>query len=472
MGIHLKATAVATIALIAGHAAADIITVGPNLSDYDYLTITAAIAGAASGDEIVIAPGLYPENLVINAKDLTLRNAGGGTVTVYGQGLARCLDLISGSGSDVVVQNLVFTGGRDTVGAGVAVSQTCSIDMQDCVIDGNTATDFGGGLYLSGRATLTNVVIRNNTAANLAGGAVTYGSEATPSTFTDCVFEDNAAPRGGGYVYYKAGVQGTLTGCRFRNNHATDLGGAIANYGTASYGDLRLNDCLFEGNSADTAGGAIWVTDQDITRAINSIFINNSAGAAGGAVRNEQIFDAINCTFANNTVTAAGVNDTFDSTRSDADTNLLNCIVVNDSAGSKSGPGDLNATYSLIPEVGSSTPDSNGNFNTDPMFVDAGGGDLHLMPGSAAIDAGNSLGVLGTVVITGLPHDLEGNDRNVDDTDIVNSGVPAWALNIDLGALEYQPNAAPACQADLNDDGQLDFFDVQIYLGLYSTGCP
>ena len=35
-----------------------------------------------------------------------------------------------------------------------------------------------------------------------------------------------------------------------------------------------------------------------------------------------------------------------------------------------------------------------------------------------------------------------------------------------------QPDPAPACPADLNNDGSLDFFDVQMYLNLYSAGCP
>ncbi len=457
---------------LAGTAAADVLTVGPNLTDYDYLTITAAIAGSASGDEIVIAPGIYPENLTINGKDLTLRNAGGGDVTIFGQNLARCLNLISGSGSDVVLRGLIFTGGRDNVGAGIAVSQTCSVIAEDCVIEGNTATDFGGGFYVSGEGTFTNVTFRNNTAANLAGGGVSYGNEASDTMFIDCLFEDNNALHGAGFVYHKAGIRTSMVGCTFLNNHATGRGGAIAVYGTAAVGDLRVDNCLFDSNRADLEGGAIWVTDQDVFRAVNSVFLNNSAANNGGAVDNEQIFDATNCTFYGNAVDAAGVNDTFDSHRADADTNLLNCIVVNESAGSKSGPGDLSARRSLIPDVANTAPDAFGNLTGDPMFVDAAMGDLRLSSGSAAIDAGDSMGELGSVRVLTLIHDFDGADRNVDDTDAPNIGVPAWALNIDMGAHEYQPEAAPDCIADLNGDTVLDFFDVLRYLELFNAGCP
>ena len=469
-----RTTTIAAAALIAlaGRAGAETITVGPSLVDYDYLTITAAIAGSASGDEIVIAPGIYPENLTINGKDLTLRSAGGGDVTIFGQSLARCLNLVSGSNSDVVLRDLIFTGGRDDFGAGITVAQTCSAIIEDCVIEANHATDLGGGLYNSGDATLTNVVFRNNTAANIAGGAVSYGAAASDTAFIDCLFDGNSAGNGGAYVYYKAGIRSMIVGCTFRDNHATSNGGAIAVYGTASLGDMRVDDCVFDSNIADGGGGAVWVTDQDIFRAVNCVFVNNTAGANGGAIRNEQYADAVNCTFYGNSVTAAGVNDTFDSTRTDADTRLLNCIVVNDSSGSKSGPGDLLAWYSLIPDVANTDPNASGNFTGDPMFTDAANGDLRLASGSPAIDAADSMGELGSVRVLTVLTDLAGQDRNVDDTDAPNIGVPAWALNIDMGAYEYQPDAAPACIADLNDDGVLDFFDVAEYLNRFSAGCP
>lgn len=460
------------LSAVAGTAGAEVITVGPSLTDFDYLTITAAIAGSASGDEIVIAPGIYPENLTINGKDLQLRNAGGGTVTIFGQGLARCLDLVSGSNTDVILRDLIFTGGADNVGGGIAVSQTCSAIIENCIVEGNDATDQGGGMYISGVASLTNVTIRGNTAGDRGGGIVSTTTLGSTTTLVDCVFEDNTAANGGAYAYAKPGELATIVGCRFLNNAATGRGGAIAVYGTSAVGTLRVDDCLFEGNSADSSGGAVWVTDQDVFRAVNSVFLNNSAVNNGGAVRNEQIFDATNCTFYGNNTETAGVNDTFESVRSDADTNLLNSIVVNDSSGSKSGPGDLNARYSLIPDVANTEPDASGNFTGDPAFVSALAGDLRLMAGSLAIDAGDSLGALGSVSIVTLATDYAGQNRNLDDPDTTNIGVPAWALNIDMGAYEYQPDGQPDCLADLNGDGVLDFFDVSQYLNLFSAGCP
>jgi hypothetical protein len=73
-----------------------------------------------------------------------------------------------------------------------------------------------------------------------------------------------------------------------------------------------------------------------------------------------------------------------------------------------------------------------GNLNMDPMFVNAAGGDFHLMAGSACIDAGDNLSVPG-----GLSSDLDGEARFVDDPDTVDTG-NGVAPVVDMGAYEVQ----------------------------------
>ncbi len=455
---------------------ADTITVGPNFVDYDFITITAAINAAVSGDVIVIEPDLYPENLsVTGGKDLTLQNAGGGDVIVFGQGLGKCF-LSSGGTTDVVLDGITFTNGSSgTAGSGVSIEGGSTAIIMNCVIENNSGTGNGGGLYISGTATVMDTIIRGNTTTGDGGGL--YVISTTSKTFINCTFEDNTGTEGGGMAYASAGDSADFIGCSFIGNEATVRGGAITVLGTSSVGIVDVVDCVFDQNVAGSGGGAVWISDQDVFHATNSVFSNNVAQVDGGAVRNEQIFEAVNCTFVGNDVVAEGVADTFRSARTDADTNLLNCIVVNDSATSDSGTGDLNASYSLLPEGPAGSADSSGNFNADPMFVDPMNGDYSLMAGSAAIDAGNSRGVLGAasrgiIDVLDLDTDLAGNVRNLDDTDTLNTGVSTWELCVDLGAFEYQPNPAPACVADINTDGMLNFLDVSAFLAAFGDGCP
>ncbi len=459
------------LALCAPPALSDTLTVGPNFNDFDFITITAAIANAASGDEILIAPGLYAENLIVSGKDLALRNAGGGTVTVFGQDLSKCF-VSTGSTTDVVLDGIVFTRGfSTTAGGGVSIEGGSRTTIIDCVIEDSYSDFVGGGLYMSGGGTVTNTIIRNNTSNNNGGGIDLRGVLA--KSFVNCLIEGNTGVEGGGLSYSAAGDIASFEGCTFRNNTATVRGGAIAVLGTSNGGAIvEVEETVFSMNHAEVAGGAVWVSDQDIFQALNSVFDLNTAVNIGGAVRNEQIFNAINCSFVNNDVLTAGVSDTFESNRSDADTNLLNCVVVNATAGSHAGAGDYRVFYSLIPEGPSDIADANGNFSADPMFVDTVGGDYTLAAGSPAIDAGNSRGLLGSVNVLDVQTDLNGDVRNLDDQSITNTGVSTWELCIDLGAFEFQPEQAASCTADLNNDGILNFFDVSAFINAYSTGCP
>ncbi len=468
-----KMTAALVLAAMGSVSLADTVTVGPNLTDFDYITITAAIANAASGDEILIAPGLYAENLSVSGKDLALRNAGGGAVTVFGQGLDRCF-MSTGTTTDVVLEGITFSNGFSTAGGGgVAILNGSTADIIDCVIENNETTFVGGGLILSGGGSVTNTIIRNNIAGSDGGGVDVRGSLA--KSFVNCLIEGNTGLEGGGLSYSTTGDIASFEKCTFRNNTATGRGGAVAVLGISGNSNaafVAFDTCLFSMNHAQSAGGAVWISDQDVFRALNSVFELNSAENIGGVVRNEQVFDAVNCTFVNNDVIAAGVSDSFESNRSDADTNLLNCVVVNASAASHTGPGDFNVSHSLIPEAPVGEANADGNFNADPMFVDLDGGDYTLMAGSAAIDAGNSRAVLGPVDMLDVDTDMNGDIRNLDDPDTENTGVSTWELCVDLGAFEFQPSGASACPADLTGDGVLNFFDVSAFLSEYSAGCP
>lgn len=459
-----------TLAAATSVAQAETFTVGPSF-DFDFITITAAIAASSNGDVIEIQPGLYPENLDIINFDLTLRNAGGGTVTVFGQGLDKCLR-VNGPEADVVIEGITFSNGASaSAGGGVSIEGSASAIITDCIIENSSSSTGGGGFYVSGAVVMSDTIIRNNTTTGDGGGIYIFNS-ASQRTFTNVTIEGNTGVNGGGMAYVTSTDTSDFIKCNFIGNHSTSRGGAIAVVGNASAGIVDADECVFDSNTSDGTSGAVWVSDLDTFRATNSLFIHNSAATRGGVTRTEQNFEAVNCTFVSNTAGSEGINDTFETNRTDADIRLLNCIVVNDSAGSHTGSGELIATYSLIPEASTGPADANGNFNADPMFVDALMGDYRLMAVSPAIDAGNSRGMLGDTDVLDIDTDLNGNVRNLDDTDTSNTGVSTWELCVDLGAYEFQPVVEPDCIADITDDGILDFFDVSAFLSAFGDGCP
>jgi hypothetical protein len=118
----------------------------------DILTIQDSLCLAADGDEIVVAPGIYHENIHFCGPDVVLR------------------------GSDP--QNTVPDGG----GAGPVTSFT-GYETEACILTGFTITGgsagYGGGIY-GGRwddrthATIQNNVITGNSAANYGGGLFNF----------------------------------------------------------------------------------------------------------------------------------------------------------------------------------------------------------------------------------------------------------------------------------------------------------
>jgi len=97
----------------------------------------------------------------------------------------------------------------------------------------------------------------------------------------------------------------------------------------------------------------------------------------------------------------------------------------------------------------------------DPMFADAGAADFRPLPGSIAIDSGDSF----NVASLGMATDLDGNARVFDDPDSPNSGL---FEPIDIGA--YELNVTPDCPADFAEPfGVLDFTDVLGFLTAFGS---
>ncbi len=243
----------------------------------------------------------------------------------------------------------------------------------------------------------------------------------------------------------------TLEGLSIKNGFSGSGGGGIY----AEKAELRITDCIFAGNRAAFDGGAVLVTQR---RAVftNCIFTNNHAFLAGGAISlTYAAFSFTNCTFTGNSAGQGGaVVAPVDNRDWPTNCNFINCTFAGNSATQKGGaiscfilyPRDMMTLKNCI-LWGNSAPQGaqvyedpkkpltiawcdiqggrpgEGNLDSDPLFVDPAGHDLHLMENSPAIDAGTAAGA--------PAFDLDGNPR------------PNGA-GIDMGAYEYRPSTPPA----------------------------
>ena len=121
-------------------------------------------------------------------------------------------------------------------------------------------------------------------------------------TFDKCSFLNNSGGAGSALMF--TGLNAVITDCYFYGNHDSS-------YGTIwdCWGNLTVENCIFENNSANGRGGVIIATaDSGYTvRVSGSTFTENRAGGDGGAIFSEMknliITDSV---FTNNSSSGAG----------------------------------------------------------------------------------------------------------------------------------------------------------------------
>lgn len=279
-------SAAALAVCLAEAAAADIIDV-----PRDYPTIQAAIAASASGDEIIVAPGVYHETIDLLGKAITLRSAdGAGATTIDASGLdASVVTCASGEARSTVVEGFTITGGTGT----------------EIEVAPNVFYRYGGGMYsLDSGPTVKGCTFAYNVADS--GGGL-YSNDTLPFAeedaplLRDCEIIGNMAIGGGGMTNIRSDP--VLIGCSFRENTAAGSGGGI--YGQWGSDPLVIG-CSFIGNSAAGWGGGIYSVDGSIPTVINGRFIGNTA-SYGGGMNNHNFSNAVvtNCLFAGNSANRA-----------------------------------------------------------------------------------------------------------------------------------------------------------------------
>ena len=309
-------------------------------------------------------------------------------------------------GDVVILADGVYTGAgnRDLRLSGKPITVRSANGPQNCVIDAEGTSDepyrafiFDGGethetildgLTISGGATLPGAV-----QDQFNGGGLFFRESS--ATVMNCVIRDNACGCWGGGVYATLGAAPILINCDVSNNASNDDGGAVFVW---NGGGATLINCTMTGNWARVTGGA--VTDFD---------------GAGN-------LNIINCTIAANEAP-------YGSAIFGWSVNVVNSIIWDNFGGDAIHYDQTPVSYSIVQEVHAGP----GNIDADPQFVDPAAGNYRVLPGSAAIDAGN----VDAVPIELVCVDIDGEVRVVDDIGMINTGAGEMPF-VDLGAYEFQ----------------------------------
>ena len=299
----------------------------------DYSTIQAAIDAAIDSAVVVVAEGTYigtgNKNLDLLGKTITVRSESGPEQTIIDcENIGRGFYFQSGESNATKIEAFAIINGNADLGGGIR-SYFSSPTIVGCVIEDNSATSNGGGLFCNNYSEpiIENCAIQNNFTSGKGGGL--FLNAATKPEFLGNILSGNYAEINGGALYLE--VQKCF-----------------------------ISNCLIVKNTALSRGGGVYIYNNYPSLLVNSTITENYAADGGGMYCDRKIQITNSIIWGNQTEE----------------------IRVSPSI-------ELDVTYSDIqggyPGIG--------NIDLYPLFVSPGNGDYHLLWNSPCIDAGTNVEV-------------------------------------------------------------------------------
>ena len=349
----------------------------------DVSAIQAAIDAANSGDEIIVASGVYMETIDFLGKAITLKSADGPIITIIDGSNSNgpVVQTFNGEGPDTVIEGFTVTGGNVADNGGGMRNIGTSPTVKNMIFAGNHAGDRGGGMYNRNASPLVEDSLFENNSSGAMGGGM-FNIEGSSPTIISSRFTANTSHKGGGmrnYINSHAYVSKSI----FSFNVAESEGGGMDNRKNSN---VTVLDTMFVGNVAGDGGGAMHnyvgrAVDTGDQLFINLLIVGNSAPSGSGIRNNDESPIIINSTIADND--GSGI-----SSRKGSAPVIVNSIVSGNSGGSFSGAtaSRSDVSYSNIEGGFPGT----GNKNVDPLFENPAANDYRLAVNSPLIDAGSN----------------------------------------------------------------------------------
>ncbi len=274
----------------------------------DFTAIQPAIEGAAAGDTVLVAPGIY-DSIDFEGKDLLV--ASNYLITGSHDDIEATVITPSNGGSCVKFDNDETRSARllgftlrdgwgtyfiyDQAGGGVYI-QGASPTLQRLVI--TDCWGWGAGVFVyNGSPRLISLEIHNNLSEGVmpAGGGV-YLEFASGSEILNCDIHDNYSRSAGGGIAAESSTDLILRDNRIRRNKADYGGGVRLDYQCSA----MFKDNLIVGNTAKSGGG-LQLYQQSEAQLKGDCITGNHARQGGG------LHLGVDCTITFNTITKCSV---------------------------------------------------------------------------------------------------------------------------------------------------------------------
>ena len=236
---------------------------------------------------------IYSQGAISIVDSLISENAGRAVYAPIGDVSIERSTLSKNTGTAVYVESGLLdiinsTLSENEGSQGGAIYSEGTVNLVGSVLSQNTASSSGGAVWYSGVLNVTDCTIADNLALHDGGGI--FAEEAS-TDIVDSTITGNQAVNGGGM--YLSGTA-TVTGSTFSENKATFIDQSTYGGGIYNAGTLTVEDSTFVHNEAYARSSDLWmesdsgggISNRGTLVVQDSVFLENRVNSSGGAISN------------------------------------------------------------------------------------------------------------------------------------------------------------------------------------------
>jgi hypothetical protein len=247
-------------------------------------TIQAGLDSCSDNDIVLVAPGIYHENIFWpSSQGIHLVSELGPEVTIIdGDSAGSVIEITTGIDTATVIRGFTIQNGAANYGGGIHCGGG-HVEIRDNVLQNNTATGGGAIFLIHAYAVILGNTLTSNLATSWSGGGI-HVAYMAGATIHDNVITYNEASGYGGGIHIGGGMGGAssadISYNTIEHNTASVGGGISAALWIISHNVIRYNQALEYGGGINLSWGAENPFEMEVSD--NTIDWNTALIAGGG----------------------------------------------------------------------------------------------------------------------------------------------------------------------------------------------